>query len=119
LILDDHQAILDVVTEALIYEGFDVQDISLGSQVFDAVRNFAPDLILLDYKLADMNGGDLCAQLKSSPEYRHIPVIIFSAYCTPADMSRPGNCDGILYKPFDLASLLTIFQSHLERGAKL
>jgi CheY-like chemotaxis protein len=73
-----------------------------------------PDLILLDYKLADTNGGDLCRQLKDTPEYRHIPVIIFSAYFSPADHNRPGDCDGILYKPFDLESLLTTVYGHLE-----
>ncbi|MES2275210.1 MAG: response regulator [Bacteroidota bacterium] len=116
LILDDQRAILEVVTEALAYEQFEVLDISLGSQLFNAVRDFMPDLILLDYKLADTNGGDLCRQLKQTPEYRHIPVIIFSAYFTPADTDRPHGCDGILYKPFDLEVLLTTVYDHLEGG---
>jgi CheY-like chemotaxis protein len=114
LILDDHPVILEVVTEALAYEQFEVLDISLGSQLFDAVRDFEPDLILLDYKLADTNGGDLCRQLKHTPEFRHIPVVIFSAYFTPADAANPGGCDGILYKPFDLESLLTTVCGCLE-----
>lgn len=114
LILDDHPAILEVVAEALTYANYEVLDISLGSQLFDAVRDFIPDLILLDYKLADTNGGDLCRQLKDSPEHHHLPVIIFSAYFTPADDDNPGGCDGILYKPFDLESLLTTVNSHLK-----
>ncbi|HTD98503.1 MAG TPA: response regulator [Mucilaginibacter sp.] len=113
LIVDDHPAILEVVAEALAYEHFEVLDIALGSQLFVAVRDFRPDLILLDYKLADTNGGDLCRQLKDTPEYRHIPVIIFSAYFTPADTHKPGGCDGILYKPFDLQSLLATVNGHL------
>jgi DNA-binding response OmpR family regulator len=113
LILDDHPAILEVVTEALRYARFDVLDIALGRFLFAAVSDFAPDLILLDYKLADTNGGDLCHQLKEMPEYRHIPVIIFSAYFTPSDKTRPGGCDDILYKPFDLDSLLSTVSRHL------
>ena len=113
LILDDHPAILEVVTEALRYMQFEVLDIALGSLLFTAVQDFAPDLILLDYKLADTNGGDLCRQLKEMPEYRHIPVIIFSAYFTPSDKTRPGGCDGILYKPFDLESLISTVSAHL------
>ena len=114
LILDDHQAILDVVTEALRYEQFEVLAIALGSRLFDAVKDFRPDLILLDYRLADMNGGELCRQLKQTHEYRHIPVIIFSAYFTPGDKSNPGGCDGILYKPFDLDALLSTIYGHLD-----
>lgn len=118
LILDDNQAILEVVTEALVYEQFEVLDIELGRQLFDAIRDFEPDLILLDYRLADTNGGDLCRQLKANPEYRHIPVIIFSAYFTPADADRPHGCDGILYKPFDLETLLTTVYEHLEGSVR-
>ena len=114
LILDDNRAILEVVTEALAYAGFEVLDIGLGSQLFDALAEFNPDLVLLDYRLADSNGGDLCRQLKATPEYRHIPVVIFSAYFTPADEARPHGCDGILYKPFDLESLLSTVHAQLE-----
>jgi DNA-binding response OmpR family regulator len=117
LILDDNPAILEVVTEALVYEQFDVLDISLGSLLFDAAQDFMPDLILLDYRLADTNGGDLCRQFKATPEYRHIPVILFSAYFTPADSDRPYGCDGILYKPFDLESLLSTVGAHLKGSA--
>ncbi|MDN3583465.1 response regulator [Mucilaginibacter flavus] len=89
-------------------------DIALGSQLFDAVREFSPELILLDYRLADTNGGDLCRQLKASPEYRHIPVVIFSACFTAADTALPEGCDGILYKPFDLESLLNTVYGFLD-----
>ena len=113
LILDDNEAILEVVTEALIYENFEVLDISWGYQLLDAVNDFRPALILMDYRLADTNGGDLCRALKNNPEYRHIPVIIFSAYFSPADTNQPRDCDGILYKPFDLEQLLKIVHLHL------
>jgi CheY-like chemotaxis protein len=114
LILDDNEAILEVVTEALRYESYEVLDIAFGYQLWETVGNFLPDLILMDYRLADTNGGYLCLALKSDPAFRHIPVIIFSAYFTPSDGSRPGGCDGILYKPFDLDELLTIVHQHVE-----
>jgi CheY-like chemotaxis protein len=114
LILDDNAAILEVVTEALLYEKFEVWDIALGSQFFKAVREFKPDLILLDYKLADANGGDLCRELKSLKEYQHVPVLIFSAYFHPGDQNKPASCDGILYKPFNLEDLLSIVHKHMD-----
>jgi CheY-like chemotaxis protein len=116
LILDDNDAILGVVTEALAYEKFEVMDISFGYQLLEAVAEFLPDLILMDYRLADTNGGDLCRRLKSDPEHRHIPVIIFSAYFSPNDANQPGDCDGILYKPFDLDQLLSVVRPHIKPG---
>jgi CheY-like chemotaxis protein len=106
LIVDDNRDILDVVTEALSYEQFEVLDIALGSKLFDAVRDFKPDLILLDNHLSDAKGSDLCHQLKQMPQYRHIPVIIFSAYINPGD-ALSADCDGYLYKPFDLDVLFS------------
>jgi len=107
LVLDDHEAILEVVTEALRYEQFDVLDISEGRGLLKAVADFKPDLILLDYQLADANGGDLCRQLKALDAHRHIPVVIFSAYFNPGD-HLPVDCDGYLYKPFDLTELFKL-----------
>jgi CheY-like chemotaxis protein len=113
LILDDNEAILEVVSEALRYEDFEVLDISYGYQLQEAAAEFSPDLILLDYRLADANGGDLCQALKADPAYRHIPVIIFSAYFNVED-TTPDYCEGILYKPFDLEALLQIVHLHIE-----
>jgi CheY-like chemotaxis protein len=83
LVLDDHEAILEVVTEALRYEQFEVLGIREGRQFVKNVAEFIPHLILLDYQLADANGGDLCSQLKQLDAYRHIPIVIFSAYFNP------------------------------------
>jgi len=115
LILDDNEAILEVVTEALQYENFEILAITFGCQLLPAVNDFSPELILLDYRLADTNGGDLCLKLKRDPAYCHIPVIIFSAYFTPYDRCRPGDCDDTLYKPFNLDELLNIVHLHIER----
>jgi CheY-like chemotaxis protein len=115
LIVDDNEAILEIVSEALRYENFEVFDIGYGYQLLEATADFSPDLILLDYRLADANGGDLCETLKADPAYGHIPVIIFSAYFNPAD-AAPENCDGILYKPFDLDALLHIVHLHVDEN---
>lgn len=114
LVLGDNRDILDVVTEALTYAHYLVRDISLGSQLFDAIRDFKPDLILLDHRLADASGVDLCHQLKGNIEYRHIPVLIFSAYVNPGE-KLPVDCDGYLYKPLDLAELFRVVQQFLSK----
>ncbi len=118
LILDDNRDILDIVTEALSYEQFEVLDISLGSKLFDAVRDFKPDLILLDHRLSDAKGSDLCRELKAMPQYNHIPVIIFSAYINPGDV-KAANCEGYLYKPFDLDELFKTVRRFLPAAREV
>jgi CheY-like chemotaxis protein len=112
LVVDDNEPILDVIKETLLYEGYTVQVIMDGSLFFYEVEHFAPDIIILDFILAGFNGGDLCRQLKALDRYRHIPVIISSAYLDPS-RNGPIGCDGILYKPFDLDTLSSIVKTCL------
>ncbi|MEN0057177.1 MAG: response regulator [Mucilaginibacter sp.] len=105
LILDDNADILQIVTEVLVYEGYQVRGINTGAELFALAESYLPDLILLDYRLPDANGGELCRELKLHPQLKDIPVIIFTAYQDPKlDLSTYG-CEGVISKPFDLDNL--------------
>ena len=102
LVLDDNLDILDIVTQILNYEHFDVITISESVNFIDVALNELPDLILLDYRLGDGNGGELCKQIKSNPKLSHIPVIIFTAYILKRTEIKEIGCDAVINKPFDL-----------------
>jgi CheY-like chemotaxis protein len=118
LVLDDNEDILDVVTEALTYEGYTVRSICRGNALFETINNFRPQLILLDFRLADASGIDLCRQLKSMTEHRHIKVIIFSAYLRPGQTFL-ADCDAFLSKPFDLEDLSQAVRNLLPADREL
>ena len=106
LILDDNQDILEIVHETLAYEKFEVQSTSRSDAVMPLVEKFNPDLVILDYRVAGLNGGELCRQIKSHPNFSNTPVIIFSAYINHSDDLYAYGCDAIINKPFDLAELV-------------
>ena len=106
LVLDDNQDILEIVHETLSYEAFEVKSTSLSSDVMPLVEQFVPDLVILDYRVAGLNGGELCKQIKSTPQFTHIPVIIFSAYINHDDELYGYGCDAIINKPFNLSELV-------------
>ena len=106
LVLDDNRDILDVVHEALAYECFDVQSTSRSELVIPMVEKFIPDLVILDYRVDGLNGGELCKQIKSHPDFKNTPVIIFSAYINHNDELFAYGCDAIINKPFDLDELV-------------
>jgi len=106
LVLDDNQDILDIVHETLTYEDFEVKSTSRGDEVMPLSENFNPDLVILDYRVAGINGGELCKQLKSHPRFKHIPVIIYSAYLNRDSELLAYGCDAIINKPFDLTELV-------------
>ena len=106
LVLDDNQDILDVVHETLSYEQFEVKSVAESDKVMPLLKAFNPDLVILDYRVAGKNGGELCQQIKSHPEFNNIPVIIFSAYVNHEDELLAYGCDAIINKPFDLVELI-------------
>ena len=106
LVLDDNQDILDIVRETLTYEDFEVQETSKSESVIALAETFVPDLVILDYRVAGMNGGELCQQIKLHPRFKNIPVIIYSAYVSDNSELLAYGCDAIINKPFDLSELV-------------
>ncbi|WP_164849951.1 response regulator transcription factor [Mucilaginibacter limnophilus] len=106
LVLDDNQDILDIVHETLAYEQFEVKSTPDGEDVMPLVEKFSPDLVILDYRVAGKNGGELCKQIKTHPHFGNIPVIIFSAYVNNSSELFAYGCDAIINKPFDLGELV-------------
>jgi len=106
LVLDDNHDILEIVHETLTYEKFEVKSTGAGEEVMPMLEEFMPDLVILDYRVAGVNGGELCRQIKAHPKFGNVPVIIFSAYINrEADLFEYG-CDAIINKPFDLTELV-------------
>ncbi len=79
LIIDDDLDLLAVLNEWFLDEGFETRTLSQSNDVFDIIEDFRPDLILIDYLLTGINGGEICSQIKSSTKYPHIPIAILSA----------------------------------------
>lgn len=106
LVLDDNADILQIVTEVLTYEKFDVKGISSGAELLPLAKEYQPDLILLDLRLPDAHGGELCRSVKKHPELKDTPVVIFTAYQRTSDDLSVYGCDAVLPKPFDLDTLV-------------
>ena len=106
LVLDDNQDILDIVHETLTYEDFEVQGTSRSDAVIALAESFNPDLVILDYRVSGANGGEICRQIKSHPQFNAIPVIIFSAYINNEKDLFDYGCDAVINKPFNLSELV-------------
>lgn len=106
LVLDDNQDILDIVHETLTYEQFEVKSTAISADVLPLLESFGPDLVILDYRVAGTNGGEICRSIKVHPRFGNTPVIIFSAYVSNDSELISYGCDAIINKPFDLAELV-------------
>lgn len=106
LVMDDDASILKVLEEALSYENFQVKTTAESLSILQTVDDYSPDVILLDYLIGQVNGGEICHQIKSNPATRHIPVIIMSAYPRVFESLGTYGCNSFIPKPFGLSQLV-------------
>lgn len=107
LVVDDDPDILEIIGMILEEEGFEVELMKTGKDIFEHIYNFRPDLIILDVMLGNMDGREICNSIKSTSNTLHIPVIMISASHDISEF-RKKNCrpDDFLEKPFDLFKLI-------------
>jgi CheY-like chemotaxis protein len=79
LIVDDDQMNRELLETVLKRSGYSVSHANSGAQALRVVTEQPPNLILLDVRLGEMSGYDVCARLKSDPATRPIPIIILTA----------------------------------------
>jgi two-component system phosphate regulon response regulator PhoB len=114
LAVDDNEDILEVLQLILEDSGYEVETLTNGHLLFDKIKAHRPDLILLDIMLGNMDGRELCKNVKSTIETNDIPVILISASHNLSDRFKP--CDApndFLAKPFDIKELLDKVHTHL------
>lgn len=107
LIVDNDPDVLDIMQEALSYEGLHVTCVDEANDIFQLIDRHKPDLLMIDYLLNGVNGGELCHQLKENPATQHLPVIIMSAYPRVLLSLGTYNSDDFIAKPFDLDDMVT------------
>ena len=113
--MDDDKDILDVLQFILEDSVYEVDTLSDGHYLFEKIKAQEPDLILLDIMLGNLDGRDLCKEVKTKEETHDIPVILISASHNVAGaMNQNGAPDAFLAKPFDINELLDIIKTQLH-----
>ena len=119
LIVDDTLANLQLLSTLLKEEGYKVRPANSGVLALQAVAKKKPDLILLDIKMPEMNGYEVCESLKSNPETKNIPVLFISALNDVNDKIKAFNAGGLDYinKPFQFEEVKARVATHLRLKA--
>ncbi len=118
LVVDDEQAIRDLVSLALKYEGFEVATASTGGETPALVDTFRPDLIVLDVMLPDLTGFRVAERLRSA---RHeTPILFLTARDTLDDKVRGLTVGGddYLTKPFAVVELVARARALTRRSSR-
>jgi two-component system phosphate regulon response regulator PhoB len=117
LIVEDETAIVTLLRYNLEREGFRVYSTGDGEEAITMVKEYRPDIIVLDWMLPSMSGIDICKQLRWSPETKATPIIMLSARGEEGDRIRglDAGADDYLVKPFSPAELIARIRAVFRR----
>jgi CheY-like chemotaxis protein len=98
-------------------EGYIVYEATNGREALELVKAHAPDLILMDLQLPELDGFTTTQILKQDATTKDIPVVALTAYAMTGDAERAleAGCDGYITKPFDKQGFLETVASYLRR----
>lgn len=116
MIVDDTPTNLQLLEELLHGQGYRVVAFPNGALALKAATKKPPDLILLDIMMPDMDGFEVCQQLKTDEKLRDIPVIFLSALNETLDKVKAFSLGGVDYmtKPFQEGEVLSRIKNHLN-----
>lgn len=117
MVVEDEDSLRMLESILLTSRGYKVFSVGNGKDALECIEKELVDLILLDIMLPDMDGYEVCRQVKSNPETSHIPVIFMTAKKTEADKAKGQEvkADEYITKPFKSAVVLDTIQNFLNR----
>ncbi len=116
LVVDDTPASLKLLTDIMKAEGYEVRSAINGELALNSALSNPPDLILLDIRMPDMDGFEVCRRLKSAQATQEVPVIFVTAASETDDKIHGFGLGAVDYvtKPYQRDELLSRVRAHLE-----
>jgi DNA-binding response OmpR family regulator len=118
LVIEDDKETAEVVKMFLSMNGYFCQTETGTIDISLLLQQTLPDIVIVDYLLPFINGGELCTFMKQDTRWNHIPVIIYSAYPRVIHSLGDYNCDAFIAKPFELHALLEVMEDLLNHKLK-
>ncbi len=111
LVVDDEQAVREVVALALDYEGYAVVTAPHGKVALAVLRQTRPDVVLLDMRMPVMDGWEFARAYRATPG-PHAPIVVMTAAEDAAAWARQIDADDVLAKPFDMDDLYRLVEEY-------
>ncbi|AIQ73405.1 response regulator transcription factor [Paenibacillus odorifer] len=114
LLIEDEDPIRDLLSYSLRKEGFVIREAAAGIEGLEILKQFKPDLLLLDLMLPDMSGFDICKQVSVNSI---IPVIMITAKSDTIDkvLGMELGADDYITKPFDIREVIARIRAIFRR----
>ncbi|HEX6192468.1 MAG TPA: response regulator [Chitinophagaceae bacterium] len=110
-VVDDDSSILEILSIILKDNGYEVVVSSDGSSL--QTLDIVPSLIILDIRLANIDGSQICRKCKESEKLSSVPVILVSANLDGKEIAQACGADDFLAKPFALKEILQLTEKYM------
>jgi two-component system phosphate regulon response regulator PhoB len=117
LLVEDDASLIELVTYNLEKEGFDVVRTGDGEEALTLAEEEKPDLVILDWMIANLSGIEVCRRLRRAPATAHLPIVMLTARGDEADRVRglETGADDYMTKPFSPRELIARIRAVLRR----
>jgi pilus assembly protein CpaE len=118
LVVDDNEITLKLVTATLSIEGFEIHTANSAKEAIEKVGGIKPQMAILDVMMPDMDGYELCKQLRHIPVTSHIPIMMLTAFSEISEKLKAfdAGADDFMPKPFQPQELQARVKVHLRRS---
>jgi DNA-binding response OmpR family regulator len=118
LVVDDQKEFADYVRRFLEQAGFEVIVARDGATGLSIAKKHRPDLVVLDLSMPDIDGLEVCTQLRADPRKQRLPILVLSARASAADrvLGLETGADDYLVKPFDPHEMVARVKALLRRA---
>lgn len=115
LLVEDDPSVADGILDGLTSATFETKHVSTGAAALDAVTAFSPDLVLLDLGLPDMDGTDVCREIRKTSS---VPIVVVSARDEEIDrvIALEIGADDYVVKPFGMRELVARIKAVARRA---
>jgi DNA-binding response OmpR family regulator len=107
LVVEDEPSIVQLLEDYLGEEGYQTSHARSGEEALTVMAHQQPDLVLLDLRLPEMNGAEVCREMRQNPRLMGIPIIVLTSSPAPSKQRLVDQlgADDYVTKPFDLDEL--------------
>ncbi|MBI2645754.1 MAG: response regulator [Deltaproteobacteria bacterium] len=116
LLVDDEKDLVDTIQILLEAKGYSVVSAHDGLAGLEKAKKEKPDLILLDVMMPNLNGYQLCREIKKDPNLKNTPIVMLTAKAQESDRfwGIESGADDYVTKPFDSLNLLETIKNNLK-----
>ena len=112
LIVDDERDVLEAISFQLFVHGYEITKALSGQQMLELLKDYRPDLIIVDHMMPGFTGVEAIEQMKKIPRVQDIPVVLMSA--SPEPHSKTAKWNDFLRKPFRIDDVLAAVSANLK-----